>query len=98
MTAESGSTGSENGTGFTSSEFREEEDANGLTAREVFGVVRRRWILVVTVFAIVTAIGGWRTMRQPRIYQSTATVRFQQPTPAVQGIGGPQSVRNFMVE
>ena len=98
MTADSGSTAPENGTGFASSDSREEEDNNGLTAREVFAVVRRRWILVLTVFAIVTAIGGWRTMREPRIYQSTSTVRFQQPAPAVQGIGAPQGVRNFAVD
>ncbi|MFL5561145.1 MAG: GumC family protein [Gemmatimonadaceae bacterium] len=98
MTAGNGSSGSDDGTGFASSEFREEETASTLTAREVFAVLRRRWLLVLTVFAVVTAIGTWRTMRQPRIYQSTATVRFQQPAPAVQGIAGPQSVRNFSVD
>src|SRR6476661_4854428 len=98
MTGEPGSPTPDDGAGFTSSEFREEESANGLTVREVLAVIRRRWLLVLTVFAIVTAIGAWRAMRQPRIYQSASTVRFQQPTPAVQGIAGPQSVRNFSVD
>ena len=98
MTADSENPGSENGTGFTSPDFRDDENTSSLTAREVISVVRRRRLLVLTVFAAVSAIGAWRTMRQPRIYQSTSTVRFQQPTPAVQGIGGPQSVRNFMVD
>ena len=98
MTPDSGGTASENGTGFVPSASRDDETPNTLTARELLGIVRRRWLLVLAVFAIVTGIGAWRTMRQPRIYQSASTVRFQQPTPAVQGIGGPQAVRNFMVD
>ncbi len=98
MTADSGSRPSENGQGFHSSEFHEEDGRSGLTAREVLTVARRRWLVVLTVFAVVAAIGAWRTMRQPRIYQSTSTVRFQQPTPAVQGMAGPSSARNFSVD
>lgn len=98
MTAEPGNNGSSDGASFAPSEFRENESPSGLTAREVAAIVRRRWLLVLTVFAIVTAIGAWRTMRQPRIYESTSTVRFQQPTPAVQGISGPPSIRNYSVD
>jgi len=98
MTADPGNNGQDDGAGFASSEFRDEENASGLTAREVIAVIRRRWLLVLTVFAIVTGLGAWRTLRQPLIYQSTATVRFQQPTPAVQGIGGPSPVRNYMID
>ena len=98
MTPDPGTPASDDGAGFVSSEFREEENANGLTAREVLAVIRRRWLLVLTVFAVVTAIGAWRTLRQPRIYQSTSTVRFQQPAPAVQGIGGPSLPRNYSVD
>jgi capsular exopolysaccharide synthesis family protein len=98
MNAEPARNASEDGADYSPSDFREEDAATTLTAREVFSIVRRRWLLVLTVFAVVSAIGAWRTLRQPRIYQSTSTVRFQQPTPAVQGIGGPQSVRNYMVD
>ena len=98
MTADSGNGALDDGTGFAPSEYREEETANGLTAREVLGIIRRRWLLVLTVFAVVTAIGVWRTLRQPRIYQSSSTVRFQQPTPAVQGIGAPSPIRNYSVD
>ena len=75
----------------------QESGAAGLTPREVLGVIRRRWILIATAFAVVTAIGAWRTVRQPRIYEATATVRFQQPTPAVQGMSQPQ-VRSFTID
>lgn len=98
MTLTPGGSASENGAGFDASEFREDEGRAGLTAREVLTVVRRRWLVVLAVFAVVTAIGAWRTIRQPRIYQSASTVRFQQPTPAVAGIGGPQAPRNFSVD
>ncbi|HET9004300.1 MAG TPA: GNVR domain-containing protein, partial [Gemmatimonadaceae bacterium] len=98
MTANPGSPASDDGAGYAPSEFREEESANGLTAREVLAVIRRRWLLVLTVFAVVTAIGAWRTLRQPRIYQSASTVRFQQPAPAVQGIGAPSLPRNYSVD
>ena len=57
-----------------------------LTPREVIAILRRRWPVVLAVFAIVVAFGAWRTWRQPRIYQSTATVRFQQSAPPVQGM------------
>ena len=98
MTGAPGTNGRDDGAGFASSDLQTEESPNTLTAREVLAVVRRRWLLVLTVFAIVTAIGSWRAMRQPRIYQSSSTVRFQQPAPAVQGISGPQSIRNFSVD
>ena len=98
MTADSGNGALDDGTGVAPSDFREEESRNSLTLREVLTIVRRRWLLVLTVFAILTALGTWRTMRQPRIYQSTSTVRFQQPTPAVQGISGPSAIRNFSVD
>jgi len=98
MTADSGNGALDDGTGVATSDFREEESRNGLTLREVLTIVRRRWLLVLSAFAIVTAIGAWRTLRQPRIYQSTSTVRFQQPTPAVQGISGPSAIRNFSVD
>lgn len=98
MNADSGNGAMDDGTGFAPSDFREEEGAGGLTAREVLAVIRRRWLLVLTVFAVVSAIGAWRTLRQPRIYQSTSTVRFQQPAPAVQGIGAPSPIRNYSVD
>ena len=98
MTANPGTSASDDGAGFATSEFREEENANGLTAREVLAVIRRRWLLVLTVFAVVTAIGAWRTLRQPRSSLSTSRVRVPQPAPAVQGIGAPSLPRNYSVD
>ena len=75
-----------------------EEPSNpGLTLREMLGAVRRRWPLVAAAFAAVVALGAWRTMRQPRIYQAKATVRFQQAQPAVQGIPQTQ-IRSYNVD
>lgn len=98
MTADSERMASEDQPSVAPGGVGDDGGTTGLAARDVFLIIRRRWLVVLTVFAIVTAIGTWRTMRQPRIYQSTSTVRFQQPTPAVQGIGGPPSIRNYSVD
>ncbi len=49
-----------------------------LTIRDVIIAVRRRWWAVLAILVVVVAIGAWRTIRQPRLYQTSATVRFQQ--------------------
>lgn len=68
-----------------------ESSSGTLTAREALAILRRRWPVVLAVFALVVGFGAWRTWRQPRIYQSTATVRFQQSAPPVQGMAQPQA-------
>lgn len=50
----------------------------GMTLREALGAVRRRRWVVLAVAVVVVLVGLWRTMRQPRIYHSAATVRIQQ--------------------
>lgn len=49
-----------------------------LTIRDVIIAIRRRWWVVLGILVLVVAIGAWRTIRQPRLYQTSATVRFQQ--------------------
>jgi len=50
----------------------------GLTLREAVAAVRRRLWIVGAVVAVVAAVGAWRTLRQPRIYRASTTVRVQQ--------------------
>jgi len=55
----------------------------GLTIREAFAAVWRRWWLVAIVVVAVALVGLWRTLRQPRIYRAAATVRVQQARSAL---------------
>ncbi|HEX8851081.1 MAG TPA: polysaccharide biosynthesis tyrosine autokinase [Gemmatimonadaceae bacterium] len=80
-----------------SGESKDEAGATEFNPRELLAIIRRRWILIATAFALVTAAGVWRTVRQPRIYEATATVRFQQAAPAVQGIAQPQ-IRSYSID
>ena len=74
------------------------DSAISLTPREAVAIIRRRWPVVLAVFTVVVAFGGWRTWRQPRVYESTATVRFQQTAPPVQGMGQQMPMRSFGVD
>src|ERR671937_491254 len=74
------------------SEYAQGSDAeSGTRSNELvmaFGTaaaaVRRRWWLVIGVFALVVSVTMWRTMRQPRRYQATAVVQLeQQPRPDI---------------
>src|SRR5687767_4375235 len=69
------------------SELFEESDAaeRTLTLRDVTVAIRRRWWAVLGVLVLVVAIGTWRTLRQPRLYQTAATVRYQQPQSPLTG-------------
>ena len=64
-----------------------------LTLGDVLVAVRRRWWVVLGVLVLVVAIGAWRTLRQPRLYQTAATVRFQQPQSPL--TGAPMSGQRF---
>ena len=70
----------------------------GITAREIVAAVRRRWWLVAAVAVVVFAIGTFRTMRQPRIFRATATVRFQPPQAPIQGITTPSGRADFRID
>ena len=48
---------------------------SGITLREALAILRRRWPIVAGVFAIVVAIGAWRTWREQRVYQEVAQRR-----------------------
>ena len=64
-----------------------------LTIRDVLIAIRRRWWAVLAVLLIVVAFGTWRTLRQPRLYQTSATVRFQQAQSPL--TGAPMSGQRF---
>ena len=81
----------------TSSDGGQEQEAATITLREAIAILRRRWPIVLAVFAVVVAIGAWRTWREQRVYQSSATVRFQQAAAPVQGMGQP-NIRTFGID
>ena len=68
---------------------------NELTLRSVWMAVRRRWWIVVLVFLVITALGLWRTIHQPDLFQATATVRVPQQQAPIQGmqVGSPYDFR-----
>ncbi len=68
---------------------------NELTLRSVWMAVRRRWWIVVLVFVVITALGVWRTVHQPDMFQATATVRVPQQQAPIQGmqVGSPFDYR-----
>ncbi|HVE77909.1 MAG TPA: polysaccharide biosynthesis tyrosine autokinase [Gemmatimonadaceae bacterium] len=70
----------------------------GLTVRDLLATARRRWWVVLAVAALVTAIGTWRTFRQPRIYRSTATVKFQPAVAPIAGVQTPTGRPDFRVD
>jgi capsular exopolysaccharide synthesis family protein len=52
----------------------------------VLAAIRRRWFVVLPVFAVVLALGIWRTLHEPRRYRSHATVRVSQQRPQLPGL------------
>ena len=71
--------------------------AKPLALRQLIAAVRHRWWLVLGVFGITVAIMMWRTVRKPRLYRATATVRVQETPPPMQGFGTPQ-VRDYRID
>jgi tyrosine-protein kinase Etk/Wzc len=68
-----------------------------LTIRDIVSAVRRRWWVVALVALSVFGIGAWRTLRQPRIFRATATVRFQTPPAPLMGMQS-QGARDYRVD
>ncbi|MDQ3698037.1 MAG: polysaccharide biosynthesis tyrosine autokinase [Gemmatimonadota bacterium] len=48
------------------------------TLAAALSAIRRRWWLVAAVFAVVVAGAMWRTIRQPRLYETAAVVQLEQ--------------------
>lgn len=80
------------------SEYREEpqvveadDTESALTARDVYVAIRRRWWIVAVVLVAVVSVWMWRTMQQPRLYQTSATVRVSQAPVMLPGMqAGPR--------
>ena len=54
--------------------------ARETTIRDVFAATRRRRGAALATFAVVLAVGTWKTMTEERIYTAPVTVRVQQST------------------
>ena len=76
----------------------EPQSALGFTPREVLTAVRRRWWVVATAFAVIVAAGLWRTMREPHIYESSATVRIQQSQSPISGVQSQAPTYDYRVD
>jgi polysaccharide biosynthesis transport protein len=57
----------------------------------LWGILLRRRIIAISVFLIVACTGIALTLKAPKIYEATATLRIEQKTPAILG----HSVQNF---
>ena len=57
-----------------------------LPIREILLALRRRWWVVVGIFIVVVAVGMWRTLRQPRLYRASVTVRVQEQQAPIRGL------------
>lgn len=58
----------------------------GIKLVELIAAVRRRWWLVGIVSAVVLTAGYLYIMRQPRLYEASATVRLQASQAPIQGM------------
>ena len=75
------------------------DDSNGgLTLREFVSIVSRRWWVVAGVLAVVVSVSAWRTSRQPRLYQATATVKLQPRQSILPGMGGGQARLDYRID
>ena len=66
-----------------------------LSLRRVLLAVRQRWFVVLPVFAVVLALGTWRTLQEPRRYRAVTTVRVQQQRPAMPGLQSGYSMVDY---
>ena len=70
----------------------------GFTLRDLVAAVRRRWWAVLGVFALVVAIGVWRTVHQPRLYEASVTVRIQEGQSPLPGVQAPGATMDWRVD
>ena len=47
-----------------------------LSVGEVLNALRRHWLVALCVLTAVVALGMWHTLRQPRLYEASTTVRI----------------------
>lgn len=57
-----------------------------ISLRHVVAAVRNRWFVVLPLFAVVLALGLWRTLNEPRRYRAVSTVRVSQQRPPIPGL------------
>lgn len=70
----------------------------GFTIRDLVTAVRRRWWAVLAVFIVVVAIGIWRTVNQPRLYEASVTVRIQEGQSPLPGVQAPGATMDWRVD
>ncbi|MDB4907312.1 MAG: hypothetical protein JWO05_2096 [Gemmatimonadetes bacterium] len=75
-----------------------DEGGGGLSVRELTAILARRWWVVAAVLAAVVSVSAWRTARQPRLYQATATVKLQPRTSILPGMAGSQARLDYRID
>ena len=70
----------------------------GFTVRDLVAAVRRHWWAVLAMFVTVVAIGVWRTIRQPRLYEASVTVRIQEGQSPLPGVQAPGATMDWRVD
>lgn len=63
----------------------------GFSPREAIGAVRRRWWIVLGVLVAIVGLALFRTLREARVYEASATVRIQPNRSAIAGVQSPYS-------
>ena len=74
------------------------DEQPGLPLRELLVAVRRHWWLVALVTGLILVVGYWHTMRQPRLYSATATVRLQPGQPALPGVNAMPTRLDYRID
>jgi tyrosine-protein kinase Etk/Wzc len=86
------------GDGYTAAPDDGADHDQALSAKDILAAIRRRWWVALLVTLAVFAVGTWRTMRQPRIFQATATVRFQVPQAPLPGMQTYSGSRDYRLD
>jgi polysaccharide biosynthesis transport protein len=70
----------------------------GLPLRELLVAVRRHWWIVALVTGLILVGGYWHTMRQPRLYSATATVRLQPGQAMLPGVNAMPTRLDYRID
>src|SRR3954471_4490732 len=70
----------------------------GLPLRELLVAVRRHWWIVALLTGLILVGGYWHTMRQPRLYSATATVRLQPGQALLPGVNAMPTRLDYRID
>jgi succinoglycan biosynthesis transport protein ExoP len=78
------------GPGSMDQEFESQAGGNSVSLRQIFGVLRRHWRVVLTLTVLGAAAGGFLVYKEPASYAAQATLRLAGERRALTGqIEGP---------